>query len=151
MSMRGSLCCAYVDENIHYHMSSFSETVALGLMKNEAIEFVKYPFLSRGLRENECEACSSLQHLGLMLNVPPFSLSLCTCCLSKTTVFPNVVFQWEHRSWSHQAELHGICLVSFCVFPPCFYSAWRTFAMWSLFTLYACMHPWSPFQCATSL
>lgn len=25
-------------------MSSFSETVALGLMKNEAIEFVKYPF-----------------------------------------------------------------------------------------------------------
>lgn len=30
------------DENIHYHMSSFSETVALGLMKNEAIEFVNY-------------------------------------------------------------------------------------------------------------
>ncbi|VDK34487.1 unnamed protein product [Taenia asiatica] len=56
------------DENIHYHMSSFSETVALGLMKNEAIEFVKYPFLSRGLCENDCEACSSLQRLGLMLN-----------------------------------------------------------------------------------
>lgn len=33
----------YVEENLHYHMSSFSETVALGLMKNEAIEFVKYP------------------------------------------------------------------------------------------------------------
>nr|VZI42942.1 unnamed protein product [Spirometra erinaceieuropaei] len=30
------------DENFHYHMSSFSETVALGLMKNEAIEFVNY-------------------------------------------------------------------------------------------------------------
>ncbi|VDM18540.1 unnamed protein product [Hydatigera taeniaeformis] len=30
------------DESIHYHMSSFSETVALGLMKNEAIEFVNY-------------------------------------------------------------------------------------------------------------
>uniref|UniRef100_A0A5K3FEW0 Phosphoinositide phospholipase C n=2 Tax=Mesocestoides corti TaxID=53468 RepID=A0A5K3FEW0_MESCO len=30
------------DENVHYHMSSFSETVALGLMKNEAIEFVNY-------------------------------------------------------------------------------------------------------------
>ncbi len=33
----------FIDDNVHFHMSSFSETVALGLMKNEAIEFVKYP------------------------------------------------------------------------------------------------------------
>ncbi|KAK4469171.1 hypothetical protein MN116_006750, partial [Schistosoma mekongi] len=30
------------DENIHHHMSSFSETMALGLLKNQAIEFVNY-------------------------------------------------------------------------------------------------------------
>ncbi|KAL3308931.1 1-phosphatidylinositol 4,5-bisphosphate phosphodiesterase beta-4, partial [Cichlidogyrus casuarinus] len=30
------------EDNVHHHMSSFSETVALGLMKNEAIEFVNY-------------------------------------------------------------------------------------------------------------
>lgn len=38
----------FLEENIHYHMSSFSETVSLGLMKNQAIEYVKYPiFWSR--------------------------------------------------------------------------------------------------------
>nr|CAH8841140.1 unnamed protein product [Trichobilharzia regenti] len=30
------------EENIHHHMSSFSETMALGLLKNQAIEFVNY-------------------------------------------------------------------------------------------------------------
>ncbi|OON20455.1 Phosphatidylinositol-specific phospholipase C, X domain protein [Opisthorchis viverrini] len=31
------------EKNLHFHMSSFSETISLGLMKNQAIEYVKYP------------------------------------------------------------------------------------------------------------
>ena len=38
------------DNNIHHNMSSFNETVGLGLLKTSAIEFVKYPFFS-------CELC----------------------------------------------------------------------------------------------
>jgi len=32
-----------VEKNIYYQMSSFNESVGLGLMKTDAIEFVKYP------------------------------------------------------------------------------------------------------------
>ncbi|GAA50216.1 phospholipase C beta, partial [Clonorchis sinensis] len=30
------------EKNLHFHMSSFSETISLGLMKNQAIEYVNY-------------------------------------------------------------------------------------------------------------
>jgi hypothetical protein len=32
-----------VEKNIHYQMSSFNESAGLGLLKTDAIEFVKYP------------------------------------------------------------------------------------------------------------
>ncbi|GFY66746.1 phosphoinositide phospholipase C [Trichonephila inaurata madagascariensis] len=32
------------EKNIHHNMSSFAETAALGYLKSQAIEFVKYPF-----------------------------------------------------------------------------------------------------------
>lgn len=35
----------FIERNIHHNMSSFGETVALGYLKQEAIEFVKYPSL----------------------------------------------------------------------------------------------------------
>jgi len=39
------LICA-ADKNIHFHMSSFNESVALGCLKQAPIEFVKYPLLA---------------------------------------------------------------------------------------------------------
>ena len=32
---------------MHYHMSSFNESAGLGLLKTDAIEFVKYPWSLR--------------------------------------------------------------------------------------------------------
>nr|CUU00320.1 hypothetical transcript [Hymenolepis microstoma] len=58
------------EENLHYHMSSFSETVALGLMKNEAIEFVKYPF--------------PLVYYLVELIMPVFFLYFCRACQRKS-------------------------------------------------------------------
>ena len=38
-----SLWLFWVEKNIYYQMSSFNESVGLGLLKTDAIEFVKYP------------------------------------------------------------------------------------------------------------
>ncbi len=37
------LCCFISERNIHHNMSSFNESVGLGYLKTNAIEFVKYP------------------------------------------------------------------------------------------------------------
>ncbi len=39
-----SLCLS--ERNIHHNMSSFNESVGLGYLKTNAIEFVKYPLAS---------------------------------------------------------------------------------------------------------
>lgn len=35
--------CLFLEKNIHHNMSSFNESVGLGYLKTNAIEFVKYP------------------------------------------------------------------------------------------------------------
>jgi len=37
-------CCCLIEKNIHHNMSSFNESVALGCLKQAAIELVKYAF-----------------------------------------------------------------------------------------------------------
>lgn len=42
-----SVCffCVFPEKNIHHNMSSFNESVALGYLRTNAIEFVKYPLV----------------------------------------------------------------------------------------------------------
>jgi len=42
-SLTDVLWMFWIDKNIYYQMSSFNESVGLGLLKTDAIEFVKYP------------------------------------------------------------------------------------------------------------
>lgn len=42
-----SSVCFFSEKNIHHNMSSFNESVGLGYLKTNAIEFVKYPFVSK--------------------------------------------------------------------------------------------------------
>lgn len=37
--------CLFLEKNIHHNMSSFNESVGLGYLKTNAIEFVKYPLV----------------------------------------------------------------------------------------------------------
>lgn len=39
----------FPEKNIHHNMSSFNESVGLGYLKTNAIEFVKYPFASKSM------------------------------------------------------------------------------------------------------
>lgn len=41
--MMSLIFCFYSERNIHHNMSSFNESVGLGYLKTNAIEFVKYP------------------------------------------------------------------------------------------------------------
>lgn len=40
-----SFVCLFLEKNIHHNMSSFNESVGLGYLKTNAIEFVKYPLI----------------------------------------------------------------------------------------------------------
>lgn len=42
-------CWLFSEKNIHHNMSSFNESVGLGYLKTNAIEFVKYPFASKSM------------------------------------------------------------------------------------------------------
>lgn len=42
------------ERNIHHNMSSFNESVGLGYLKTNAIEFVKYPLGLCELKVNHC-------------------------------------------------------------------------------------------------
>ena len=48
----------FAEKNIHHNMSSFQESVALGYLKQECIQFVKYP--------------SVLFHVSLLF-IPPYT------------------------------------------------------------------------------
>ena len=52
------LCPA--EKNIHHNMSSFNESVGLGYMKTNAIEFVKYPSLKTGEHPDGDVMCLSV-------------------------------------------------------------------------------------------
>jgi len=42
----GVCVCFWAEKNIYYQMSSFNESAGLGLLKTDAIEFVKYLFVT---------------------------------------------------------------------------------------------------------
>lgn len=46
-------CWLFSEKNIHHNMSSFNESVGLGYLKTNAIEFVKYPFASESMISTE--------------------------------------------------------------------------------------------------
>lgn len=46
--MRFLISSSFAEKNIHHNMSSFNESVGLGYLRTNAIEFVKYPFPVNG-------------------------------------------------------------------------------------------------------
>lgn len=59
MSCKISSVGFFSEKNIHHNMSSFNESVGLGYLKTNAIEFVKYPFASKCMKDMDVNYSSN--------------------------------------------------------------------------------------------